>query len=631
MKKQKKGKGTPSYLRGIHSPADLRALPVSAMPPLAEEIRAFLIEHVEKTGGHLASNLGVVELTLALHRVFDTPNDRIIWDVGHQSYVHKIITGRADLFDTLRKPGGLSGFTSRRESEYDPFGAGHSSTSVSAALGFAMADRLTGREAHTVAICGDGAFTGGMVHEALNNCETDLPFVLILNENEMSISRNTGAFARYIANIRTRSSYISTKRGTIAFLHKIPLIGRPLYRLLRRLTHGMKRSITKNNYFEELGFLYLGPINGNDYAKVDRALRQAKSRGTAVVVHIKTTKGMGYTPAEEDPSTYHSMAPAVPTRATDSFHAVFGEELTRAAKANDRITAITAAMGLGCGLDCFAEAHPDRFFDVGIAEEHATTFAAGMAAAGMIPCFAVYSTFLQRAYDNILHDVALQGLPVKFFVDRAGLALTDGATHHGIFDISYLSAIPGMELYAPATYGSLRAVMRQVLKSPGPTAVRYPNAGEDPRVPTVFYPSGDFDSFGLRASFSREEMPTRLVLAFGTAVSQALDAAEMAAEKGERIGVLLAENLKPADTVAAQLATYLGKDTRLVLLEEGIRHGGAAEELLAALYCIMREAMPRDIRILAINDHFAAPTVPTDDLYRYAGISASNILVSFGI
>ncbi len=630
MKNKKKNRSRRSYLASIHSPADLRALPDAAMPALAEEIREFLIKNVEKTGGHLASNLGVVELTLALHRVFDTPTDHIVWDVGHQSYVHKIITGRGDRFDSLRQPGGLSGFTSRRESEYDPFGAGHSSTSVSAALGFAMADRIAGRAAHTVAVCGDGAFTGGMIHEALNNCEPNLPFILVLNENEMSISRNTGAFARYIADIRTRASYISTKRGTIAVLRKIPLIGRPIYRFLRWLTHSVKLSITKNNYFEELGFLYLGPINGNDYGKIDRALRQAKSRGTAVVVHIKTTKGMGYTPAEEDPSTYHSMTPATAPGKGGSFHQVFGEALTRAAAENERIVAITAAMGLGCGLDCFAGVHPERFFDVGIAEEHATTFAAGMAAAGMIPCFAVYSTFLQRAYDNILHDVALQGLPVKLFVDRAGLALADGATHHGIFDVSYLSAIPGMEIYAPASYGSLTAVMQEVLASDTPTAIRYPNAAEDGRVADIFYPDGDFCGFGLRASF-RGEAPQKLILAFGTAVGRALDAAALAKEKGETVGVLLVETLKPACAIAEKLLPYLREETALVLLEEGIRHGGAAEGLLSSLYRTHPERVPKQTHILAIDDHFASPTEPVTDLYRFAGISADDVLEAFGI
>lgn len=615
-----------SYLDAINSPADLRALPDSAMPMLAEEIRAFLIKKIEKSGGHLASNLGVVELSLALHRVFDTPNDHIIWDVGHQSYVHKIITGRRDRFDTLRHAGGLSGFTSRRESEYDPFGAGHSSTSVSAALGFAMADRMAGRTSHTVAVIGDGAFTGGMVHEALNNCERDLPLILILNENEMSISRNTGAFARYIADIRTSAGYMSTKRRTIAILNKLPLIGPPLYRLIRRITHGVKRSITKNNYFEALGFLYLGPVDGNNYQKLDRALRQAKARGGAVVLHIKTQKGKGYAPAEEDPRTYHSMAPSRPCAESSSFHATFGEELMRLAKDNERIAAITAAMGFGCGLENFASAYPDRFFDVGIAEEHATTFAAGMAAAGMIPCFAVYSTFLQRAYDNILHDVALQGLPVKFFIDRAGLSHADGATHHGIFDVSYLSHIPHIEIYAPACYGSLCAMMKRVIPSPVPTAVRYPNKAEDTRVAEIFYPGGDFDGYGVRASFVGEA-PHRLVVAFGTAVSVALDARALAAERGEEeIGILLVEAIKPLSHTAEAIKKHLSPQTRLVLVEEGIRRGGAAEGIKIALSEGESAPLPAHTAVLAIDDHFASPTEPTDDLLHFCGIAAEDVL-----
>lgn len=614
-----------NYLRRIHSPADLRALPPDAMQPLAAEIRDFLIEKVPQSGGHLASNLGVVELTLALHRVFDTPEDHLIFDVGHQSYVHKIITGRADRFDELRRPGGLSGFTSRRESEYDPFGAGHSSTSLSAALGFAEADRLAGKARYTVAVIGDGAFTGGMVHEALNNCDKSLPLILVLNENEMSISRNTGAFARYLADIRASRSYLNTKRRTVAVLHRLPLIGRPLYRLLSGIRNGLKRQIYRNNFFEDLGFLYLGPVDGNDYRRVEAALRRAKARHGAVIVHIKTRKGAGYPPAEEDPSRFHSMAPAGTVPPDTDFHRVFGEELTAVAAENPRVCAITAAMGLGCGLDGFHTAHPERFFDVGIAEEHAATFAAGMAANGYIPCFAVYSTFLQRAYDNVLHDIALQGLPVKLFIDRAGLAAADGATHHGIFDVSFLSAIPGMRIYAPASYGSLRAILRAAIALPGPCAVRYPNAAQDSRVDARFYPAQDYENFGLRADFTPDRAPGTVLITYGGILSAVLDAADTANAAGRPTGVLLLETLKPYADSADRIAPYLRGAGRVIFVEEGIENGGAGMLTEAALRRAMGADFPADFRLLAIRDHFAAPTERTD-LYRFCGIGQEDIL-----
>lgn len=614
---------TTEYLDKINNPADLRALPREAMPALAAEIRTFLIDKVKKSGGHLASNLGVVELTIALHRVFDTPKDHLIWDVGHQSYVHKILTGRKDRFDELRQVGGLSGFTTRKESEYDPFGAGHSSTSASAALGFAEADRIAGRDAFTVAVIGDGAFTGGMVHEALNNSSPDLPLILVLNENEMSISRNTGAFASYIAGIRASHSYLLTKKRTVDFLQKLPLLGKPLYRAVRGIVKFIKKRIYRGNYFEDLGFLYLGPVDGNDYNRVERVLKKAKAHGGAVVVHIKTKKGLGYSPAENDPSTYHNThAPCSDKKGSSTFHAVFGEELTALAREDKRICAITAAMGLGCGLDGFRAAFPDRFFDVGIAEEHAATFAAGMAANGMVPCFAVYSTFLQRAYDNVLHDIALQDLPVKLFIDRAGLASADGATHHGIFDVSFLSGIPHMHIFAPACYASMRAMMKHVMALPYPAALRYPNECEDARVAPHFYPNEDFDAYGVRADFPIDAIPETVILTYGNIVSEALDAQEQCADKP---GILLLEELKPYDQLANKIAPYLRKDTRVLFLEEGVECGGAASEIRLALSREMGENAPKAFEILAIRDHFATPTEPTD-LRRFCGISSADIL-----
>ena len=442
-------------LGGINSPEDIKKLNKSEISTLTDEIRHFLVERVEKNGGHLASNLGAVELTLAIHTVFDSPSDHIIFDVGHQSYVHKIITGRREDFETLRKAGGLSGFTLRRESEHDPFGAGHSSTSISAALGFAEADALAGKSCHTVCVIGDGAYTGGMAHEALNNSNPELPLVIILNENGMSISSNKGAFATYLSGVRISGGYRSFKENTKSVLSHLPF-GKALTRFSTLLKNKVKSLLYRPNYFEELGLYYIGPIDGNDYEKVTKALTLAKKTGRSCVVHLKTVKGYGYNPAESYPDEYHSVY----TKGdATSYHSVMSDELISLAKEDDKILAVTAAMGKGTGLAAFGEQYKDRYFDVGIAEPHALTFSAGLAAGGYKPFTAIYSTFLQRGYDNIIHDIALQNLPVRIIVDRAGLAVSDGATHHGIFDVSYLSGIPGMSIFAPASYKSLKNIV----------------------------------------------------------------------------------------------------------------------------------------------------------------------------
>ncbi len=607
------------YLNGISSPEDLRSLPRQKMPELASEIRDFLVTGVAEKGGHLASNLGVVELSIALHRVFDSPRDHIIWDVGHQSYVHKILTGRKERFDELRVPGGLSGFTRRSESEHDPFGAGHSATSVSAAIGFARADALAGRDRYTVAVIGDGAFTGGMVHEALNNIEDDLKLIIVLNENEMSISRNIGSFARYMANIRSSRSYNRVKRNTVSFLKRVPLIGKPLFRFIRWIKKSFKNLIYHSNYFEELGLFYLGPIDGNDYAVTERALRAAKGKGEPVVVHLRTKKGKGYEPAESDPRSYHSVSPDAAEQ--ENFSAVFGDELAKMADEDKNIVAVTAAMGIGTGLECFANRHPNRYFDVGIAEEHAVTFSAGLAAAGMRPYAAIYSTFLQRAYDNILHDIALQNLAVHLMIDRAGLSKADGATHHGIFDVAFLSHIPSVKIYAPATLGSLRSIMRATRGEDGVVAIRYPNKIDHPAILDTFYPNRDYDAFGVRSD--GEENPHAVLVTYGSIVSEALSAKKLLAEKGIRLRIVLLETLKPYDLTAERLISFLPENIPLVLLEEGVRNGGAAMLLSDRLRAIGRLS-DAGYRILAIDDHFANPGERCD-LLQYAGIDRTAI------
>ena len=450
------------HLNRINSPDDLKAIPAEELPVLAEEIRRFLVDRVLENGGHLASNLGVVELSLAIHRVFSTPQDHIIFDVGHQAYVHKLITGRRERFETLRQAGGLSGFPKRTESEHDAFGTGHSSTSLSAALGFAEADKLKGSDAYTVCILGDGAYTGGMIHEALNNCRKKLNLIIILNENEMSISKNIGRFAKTLSRLRSSKGYFRTKNATGSIMRKIPLIGKPLFLGLRRIKMGLKAALYGSNYFENLGLYYLGPVNGNDEEAVERLLREAKESRQCCVIHLKTQKGKGYAPAVASPDQYHGVAPAnAPSHTGTSFSAEMGAHLTELATKNEKICAITAAMPSGTGLLPFKAQHPTRFFDVGIAEEHAVTFAAGLAANGYRPVVAVYSTFLQRSYDNIIHDVALQNLPVVFCIDRAGLNASDGATHHGIFDVAFLSEIPNLKLTVPHDREIIEAILEK--------------------------------------------------------------------------------------------------------------------------------------------------------------------------
>ena len=476
------------YLDKINSPADLKALGRDEIPELCSEIREFLIDKVSKQGGHLASNLGATELSVAIHRVFDSPKDHIIFDVGHQSYVHKIITGRRDRFDELRVPGGLSGFTSMRESEHDAFGAGHSSTSMSAALGYAESDKMLGNDNFTVCVIGDGAYTGGMIHEAINNCKPDLRLIVILNENGMSISTNKGAFASYLSGVRMSRGYLSVKGTAESILSRIPVLGKPLRSCLSWIKNTVKRLIFKSNYFEDLGFYYLGPIDGNDYNKVEKALTKAKKLNKCVFIHLKTQKGKGCEDAELAPEVFHSITGS----ATGStYHSEFAEELISLAETDEKVVAITAAMGVGTGLSEFGEKYSDRYFDVGIAEEHALTFAAGLAANGFKPFTAIYSTFLQRGYDNIIHDIALQDLPVKLLIDRAGIALHDGATHHGIFDVSFLSHIPGMEIIAPATFESLHRYVRYAKDATHPIAIRYANSPECIGVTESFEYFGD--------------------------------------------------------------------------------------------------------------------------------------------
>ena len=623
-----------ALLNSVNSPCDLKALPIEKIPNLCEEIRDFLVESVSKTGGHLASNLGVVELSVALHRVFDSPRDHIIWDVSHQGYVHKLLTGRRDRFSTLRTPGGLSGFLKRDESEHDPFGTGHSSTSLSAALGFAEGDRITGKDSYTIAVVGDGAYTGGMIHEALNNCKKDLRLVIVLNENEMSISKNIGGFAKSLSKLRTSSGYFRTKRRTVKFLNHLPFVGKPLFVAIRNTKQFLKNALYGSNYFENLGLYYIGPIDGHDYRRVESALAEAKRCGASVIVHIKTVKGKGYEPAEKDPSRYHGISPIDQQKKEGhNFSTEMGEVLTRFAHGEgdipsaDRIVAITAAMGVATGLEPFERDFPNRYFDVGIAEEHALTFAAGLAANGLHPVVPIYSTFLQRGYDNIVHDIALQNLPVTICIDRAGLSTADGATHHGIFDVSFLSAIPRMRIYTPITFDALKAALRAALLYDGPSAVRYPNAHEEPAILKRFYQNGALipDHPAIRSDFSVKDEPEAVIVTHGRIVMEAIKAADVLISKGKRVGILLCEYIKPYDLLAKEVLACLAEGTHtIVYLEEEVRGGGFGVSLSDHIRRVAGEKSFREI-ILAPEESFVIPECP-ESLYHTSGIDAEAIL-----
>lgn len=618
---------TIKYLDRINSPEDVKKLSAAEAAELAEEIRGELVRVTSKNGGHLASNLGVVELTLGIHRVFDAPDDHIIFDVGHQSYVHKMLTGRYERIDTLRQSGGLCGFTKRSESEYDCFGAGHSSTSISAALGFAISDKLSGSDAYTVAVVGDGAFTGGMIHEALNNCRKDLNMIIVMNENEMSISKNIGRFAANLAKLRNTSGYFKTKKATGDFLKKIPFVGKYLFRFLLAVKKSLKNLLYGSNYFESMGLTYLGPIDGNDITAVENLLREAKKLGESVLVHIKTKKGKGYAPAESSPEYYHGMKPEDCAKNDGrSFSSVMGEELCALAERDSRICAITAAMCDGTGLSEFRGRYGERFFDVGIAEEHALTFSAGLAANGYKPVTAIYSTFLQRGYDNILHDIALQDLPCIICIDRAGLNGGDGATHHGIFDVAFLSHIPNIRIYTPATYGALSAAVRDAYARQAPCAIRYPSGCECESVVSAFYPTGEYQVPSAVRDFGENDAPDVVLIAHGRIASDALAAKAELFASGISLGIILLEVIKPYGECAEKVRQLLPKGVkRIVFLEEEIRNGGMGACLADTMF---RAGMldGTDYRIIATDDSFVDRVEKGQSIYEAAGVDCASIV-----
>lgn len=468
-----------SVLKGIHGPSDLKGLSIESLEQLSDEIRKELVETVHKTGGHLSSNLGVVELTIGLHKVFDSPKDQLIWDVGHQSYVHKMLTGRKELLHTIRQEGGLSGFTKRHESEHDFFDVGHSSTSISAALGYATARDIKGHDNHVVAIIGDGSMTAGMAFEALNNgARMKSNFIVVLNDNQMSISKNVGGMARYLDKIRTGNAYRGIKKDVHKLLDKVPVVGAGITKAAKDLKDALKQIMIPGMFFEEMGYTYLGPVDGHNIEEVLTVLEQAKRIQGPVLVHVNTTKGKGYEKAEADPSKYHGIKAEVATKSSNvkpSYGKLLGNRLIEYVKNDEPIVAITAAMPTGTGLEAMAKLYPDSVVDVGIAEQHAVTYAAGLALGGIKPYVAIYSSFLQRAYDQVLHDVCIQNAPVVFLLDRAGIVGEDGETHQGVFDIAYLNHMPNMQIMAPRDGLMFQSMLDDTLKHVhGPIAIRYP-------------------------------------------------------------------------------------------------------------------------------------------------------------
>ena len=570
-----------NLLDKINSPADVKKLSDEQLKQLAAEIRQLLIEVISHTGGHLAPNLGVVELTLALHKVFTTPQDKLVFDVGHQAYIHKIITGRREQFPTLRQYGGLSGFPKRCESEHDAFGTGHSSTSISAALGMAVARDLQGEDYNVVAIIGDGSMTGGM---ALNNAGTlHKKMVVVLNDNEMSISKNVGAMSDYLYHLRTGETYNKIKNDIEGWLKNMEF-GTDVLKAIRRLKGSVKYLMVPTSIFEELGFTYLGPVDGHDIHGLIEVLQAAKKIDGPVMVHVLTKKGKGYKPAEESPNKFHGTGPfeiATGKKITNpaapiSYTEVFGKTITELADSDKKVVGLTAAMPDGTGLNIFAQAHPDRFFDVGIAEQHAVTAAAGMAAAGMKPVTAIYSTFMQRAYDSILHDICMQKLHVTMCLDRAGLVGDDGYTHHGVFDYAYLRSIPNMTIMAPKDENELRHMLKTALSFNGPISVRYPRGsgvGVDITEPIHELPIG-------KAEVLREGKEL-CFWAIGSMVQSAVQAADKLKEQGIDAGVVNMRFAKPLDKEL--LIEHAKRYGKIVTLEEGVLAGGVGSEVLEIL------------------------------------------------
>ena len=610
-----------SILDIICSPQDVKELPFEQLDVLCTQIRERLIQTTAKTGGHLASNLGTVELTVALHRVFDCPDDQIVWDVGHQCYTHKLLTGRREQFSTLRQEGGLSGFPKRKESEYDAFIAGHSSTSISVASGLARAKKLQNDQHHVIAVIGDGAFTSGLAFEGANNAARfGDNLIVILNDNKMSISKNVGSFSKYLSKIRARPAYFRTKDRVESLCNHLPLIGKPLNQLLVWLKTTMKTVVYGSNWFEDMGFCYLGPIDGHNMETLCDVLQRAKNLHRPVFLHIETQKGKGYSYAEENPGEYHGTSGFdIDTgksfsSASTNFSNEFGLYLTELAKRDERICAITAAMKYGTGLNHFSRVfgQQGRFFDVGIAEPHAVTFAGGLAANGMLPVFAVYSSFLQRCYDQIIHDLSIEQQHVVIGIDRAGIVGSDGETHQGLFDVAMLSSVPGITLYSPATYEEMRcSLYKSLYEHTGVCCVRYPRGGEsklpafDPQVPWAIEPKG--------------AKPRLLLVTYGKLSAQAVQAAQTLSQQGVPTAVLKLLRLLPFCEEAVEQAMQA---EYVLFAEEGIESGGIGQMFGSRL---LENGFQGHYRVLAVHDRFVEQATP-DRALALCGLDAQSMV-----
>lgn len=585
----------------IRKENDIKKLDEEQLKELADEIRQFLIEKISRTGGHLASNLGVVELTMALHLTLNFPEDKLIWDVGHQSYTHKLLTGRKDGFDDLRKYGGMSGFPKRKESPCDAFDTGHSSTSISAGLGYVAARELLGEEHSVVSVIGDGSLTGGMAYEALNNASRlKSNFIIVLNDNNMSISENVGGMSKYLNGLRTAQAYTELKKGVEDTLKRIPGRGDRIVSQIRKTKSGIKQLFVPGMFFEDMDITYLGPVDGHDIRKLVKVLREAKRVDHAVLVHVITKKGKGYAPAEENPAKFHGLGPfdietGEPKEAggPDSYTQVFSKVLLDIAKRDEKVAAITAAMADGTGLAAFAKRFPQRFFDVGIAEEHAMTFAAGLAAGGMKPVFAVYSSFLQRAYDQALHDVCLQDLPVVIAVDRAGLVGSDGETHQGVFDLSFLTTIPNMTVISPKNRWEMADMLRFAMDFRHPVAIRYPRGAAYEGMRQFRAPI----EYGKSEVIYEEE---DIAIIFVGHMAELADSVRRSLKAtGYNCSLINARFVKPLDE---KLLEELAKDHELfVTIEENVITGGFGEQVMDY---VSRAALDVQVRNIGISDEY---------------------------
>lgn len=563
------------FLGKINNSSDLKKLNYNDISKLCDEIRDMLITTVSKNGGHLASNLGVVELTVALHRFLELPKDSLIFDVGHQCYTHKLLTGRYERFTTLRKENGISGFMRPNESEYDSFVTGHASNSLAAAYGIYKASVLKGEERTSVAVIGDGALTGGLALEALNNIGyTKSNFIVVLNDNKMSISSNVGSMSKHLKKIRLSPGYYKFKYRVEIIIRKLPLIGGFLFKALSGIKRVFARQVFKNNLFETFGFKYLGPVDGHDVEQLETALAIAKAQKKPCVVHAVTVKGKGYGFAEEAPGSYHGVSAfdthdGLVMNNTENFSSVCGKALCELAKNDERVCAITAAMTTGTGLEEFSKRYPERFFDVGIAEEYAVTFASGLATGGMRPYFAVYSSFLQRSYDEIIHDCAIAKLPVCFLIDRAGVVGDDGETHQGVFDVAFMTTVPGMTVYSPASYSELTGLINKTKEISSPVVIRYPRGKED--IPFSFN-DADYTCF--------EENGKVAIVTYGMLSSDAIKAQNRLKENGILVDVIKLNKVYP---LSSELINRINQYDKIYFFEEGIQRGGICEHIASKI------------------------------------------------